>query len=89
MIIKSHSLDQGLASVDGAVLDESIADDGVCECFAAEGNQIDGRRRGSKATIRNVDVECVRDRMMSLKQEESKTSNQSRKANQRLKSLTL
>lgn len=55
-----------MASV-GAVPDESTVDDGECECFVAEESQIDGRR-GWRVTIRNVDVECVRDRMMSLKQ---------------------
>lgn len=56
-----------MASVGGAVPDESTADDGVYECSVAEESQID-ERRGWRVTIRNVDVECVRDQMMSLKQ---------------------
>lgn len=78
MTKESHSLDRGSASVDGAALGGSSVDGGVCECFAAAGSQIDGRR-GSRATIRSVGVECVRDRMMSLKRDFRKTSNQSRK----------
>lgn len=64
--IKSHSLDQGSASVDGAVLDENTSDDGANAYWAVEGSQIDGRR-GSRATIRSADVEYARDRMMNLK----------------------
>jgi hypothetical protein len=65
MTIKSHSLDLSSASVDGVALDESTVDGGECEC-SSEGNRTDGRP-SLRAMIRNADVECVRDRKMSLK----------------------
>ena len=70
--VVSHSLDQGSVSVDDAVLDENIFDGDANVCLAVEESQTD-ERRGLKATIRNADVECVRDRMMNLKQERKKS----------------
>ena len=69
--VVSHSLGQGSASVDDAVLDENIFDGDANVYLAVEESQTD-ERQGLKATIRNVDVECVRDRMMNLKQERKK-----------------
>jgi hypothetical protein len=66
MTIKLHSLDRDSVSAGDVVLDENTSDDGVNVCWAVEESQIDGRR-DSKVTIRNADVECVRDRMMNLK----------------------
>lgn len=63
--IKSHSLDQGSASVCGAALDENTVDDGARECSSG-GSQTDGRP-SSRVMIRNAGVECVRDQKMNLK----------------------
>lgn len=65
MTAELHSLDRDSASVDGAVPDENSVDGDVGACSSGESRE----RPGSRAMIRSADVECVLDRMMSLKRE--------------------
>lgn len=64
--VKSHSLGRGLASVGGASLDGNIVDGRAC---SSGESQTDGRP-SSTAMIRSAGAECVRDRMMNLKQKQ-------------------